>query len=64
MIPSFWQVFFVVYNFPLNLHYFFHFFPQKLSSEKTSKPKENVRWGEGLSNYLSPTIFQIKLCFL
>ncbi len=44
----FWQVFlFGCLHFFLNLHYFFHFFPNKNCQAKNSKPKKHVGLGKG-----------------
>jgi len=45
MISIFWQIVFVVYNFFLNLHNFFHFFPIKITKLKNFETRsENLPW--------------------
>jgi len=45
--PNFLASFlFCCLHFSLNLHYFFHFFPNKNCQVKNSKPKKHVGWGD------------------
>ncbi len=45
-ISKFWQ-FFCCLNFPLNFHYFSHFFPKTISKLWKFKNKKNMLVGEG-----------------
>jgi hypothetical protein len=59
VISNFWL------NFFLNLHYFFHFFPNKNCQVKKIQNQNNMLVVEGgESNYLNPEFHQIKFCLL